>query len=214
MRASQRSASERPRRARVSRAGNASGRVPFGVARPRSTSPPPRRRTPRRTRRARASRDRRRSSTSIGGVSLARRMPNERMVRSWTSPVVGIDGEPLGEHPAERHVRGADRVRAQHDLVERIAGRDAHLHALDARPSSSHCDARAGERAARRRRRTCRARPPAARVVGGSARSDRRRRRASAPSTQHGALGEPDRTHARRRRRARERPRSTTRRPP
>ena len=38
-----------------------------------------------------------------------------------------VDGQALVEHPADRHVRGADRVRAQHDLVERITGGDAHV---------------------------------------------------------------------------------------
>ena len=60
--------------------------------------------------------------TSMGGTSFGLMMPNERIVRSCTSPVVGIDGEALGEHPSQSHVRGTDRVRAQHHVVERIAG--------------------------------------------------------------------------------------------
>ena len=56
--------------------------------------------------------------TSILGMSTARRMPNERIVRSSGAPGV-VDGEALAAHPAERHVGGADAVRAQHDLVER-----------------------------------------------------------------------------------------------
>ena len=55
----------------------------------------------------------------------ARSTPNDRIVRSWISPVVGVDREPFARDPAERHVRGADRVGTQHDLVERVARRDA-----------------------------------------------------------------------------------------
>ena len=62
---------------------------------------------------------------------------------------VGIDREPFARHPAERHVRGADRVGAQHDLVERIAGRERHVDA--ARPCRARrATARARARAARR----------------------------------------------------------------
>ena len=68
---------------------------------------------------------RRSISTSTGGMSMARRMPKERMVRSWTV-AVGVDRQALGGHPAQRHVRGADGVGAQHDLVERLAA--AHPH--------------------------------------------------------------------------------------
>ena len=41
-------------------------------------------------------------------------MPNDRIVRSCTSPVVGSTASDSVAHPAERHVRGADRVGAQH----------------------------------------------------------------------------------------------------
>ena len=55
----------------------------------------------------------------IGGVSRARRIPNDRMVRSSGTPVLAHrDG--LRADPAERHVGGAGDVRAQHRLVEGI----------------------------------------------------------------------------------------------
>ena len=60
---------------------------------------------------------------------------------------LGIDGQALVEHPTEGHVRGADRVRAQHDLVERIARRDPDRDATD-RAVVVGVDARACERAA------------------------------------------------------------------
>ena len=86
-------------------------------------------------------------------------MPNDRIVRSSTSPRVGVDGERLGEHPPERHVRGTDAVGAQHDLVERIAGGDADVDALDRarRRIDRHSGARQRRRPAPAR--TCRAAP-------------------------------------------------------
>ena len=63
---------------------------------------------------------------------------------------LGIDGDRLGEHPAQRHVHRADRVRAQHDLVERIAGRDADFDAGESPGGVVEHHARAGTRARRR----------------------------------------------------------------
>ena len=62
-------------------------------------------------------------------------------MRSWISPVVGVDREPLARDPPERHVRGADRVGTQHDLVERIAGRERHVDARRPCPRSTATDA-------------------------------------------------------------------------
>ena len=115
----------------------------------------PRRRRHRREHRVGRARDARPGSstmsTSIGGVSFARRIPNERMVRSWTSPVVGIDREALGEHPAERHVRGADRVRTEHDWS---SGSPAAIRTCTraTRPDSSHTTRHRRARRWRRRR--------------------------------------------------------------
>ena len=74
--------------------------------------------------------------TTTGGMSAARRMPNERIVRSSTSPSI-VDREPLGGHPAERHVGRADAVAAQHHLVEHLAARHA-------RPRAGHLGWRSG----------------------------------------------------------------------
>ena len=52
----------------------------------------------------------------------------------------GVDREPFARDPAQRHVRGADRVGTQHDLVERIAGRELDRDARDlARRRPSTC---------------------------------------------------------------------------
>ena len=121
-------------------------------------------------------------------------MPNERMVRSWISPVVGIHRQPFGEHPAQRHVRGADRVRAQHDVVERITGGDAHLDTGRRDRASSTVHPGARQRTARRRRRRCRAAPRAARASATSVERDRPRPRRSAPSSSTARSARPDRT--------------------
>ena len=59
---------------------------------------------------------------------------------------LGIDREPFGQHPTECHVRGTDRVGAQHDLVERITGGYAHLDPLERAALGVDDDARAGDR--------------------------------------------------------------------
>ena len=64
-------------------------------------------------------------TTSTGGISVARRIPNERIVRSCGSPLSSTRIPSLVTHP-ERHVRGADAVAAQHDLVEHLAARHPH----------------------------------------------------------------------------------------
>ncbi len=89
-----------------------------------------------------------------------------------------VDGERLGAHPAQRHVRGADRVGPQHRLVERIAGRDADFDSGRARRYRDR-DARAR----RRSRRTARARRCRATsgCVGERGAVDARPRRARPP---------------------------------
>ena len=131
------------RAARVCRAGNVSGRSPSArvsafhaaaATAANTASDEPRERL------AVVVDDRRRRRAACPS---ARTMPNERIVRSCTSPVSGSTDERLGAHPAQRHVRGADHVGAQHDLVERIAGRDAHLDASSAPVSAIDVHARA-----------------------------------------------------------------------
>ena len=73
---------------------------------------------------------------------------------------LGIDGQTLGQHPPQRHVRGADRIGPEHDPVERITGGDAHVDPGDP-PGLVALDACARERAARRRDTRCRATPRA-----------------------------------------------------
>ena len=120
------------RAARVPRAGNASGRVPsarvtaFQVAAATAANTAS-------EARPRGGPGSSTMSTWIGGVSFARRMPNERMVRSWISPVCRVDRQPFGEHPPQSHVRRADGVGAQHDGIERIARGDAYLDACRSR---------------------------------------------------------------------------------
>ena len=118
-------------------------------------------------------------STSIGGVSMARGTPNDRMVRSCTSPSSST-ASALGRDPAERHVGGADGVGAQHDLVERVAARHPHPH----RCTSSAPIARAVGPAT----------PPSGRSTRiGSARRSRRRGRRRTAASAHPAARAGDR---------------------
>src|SRR5207248_9459006 len=51
----------------------------------------------------------------------------ERPDRQVVRFAVVVDGDAFRGDPTDRHVRGPDAVRAQHDLVERLAGPHAHM---------------------------------------------------------------------------------------
>ena len=72
-------------------------------------------------------------STSIGGVSTARRTPKDRMVRSWTVPPASTAMPSLLTH-ASAMWAAPDAVRAQHDLVDGLAGVDPHADGAAVRP--------------------------------------------------------------------------------
>ena len=92
---------------------------------------PRRRRRRRRTRRRnRSPADRRRRRSAPRPAACRRPQDAERADREVVRLAVGVDGDALRAHPAERHVGGTDAVRAQHDLVERLA-------AAHARPRTS-----------------------------------------------------------------------------
>ena len=82
--------------------------------------------------------DRRRSRRRSAACPWPAGSPNDRMVRSWISPVVGIDRETFGEHPAQRHVRGADRVGTEHDRDRADRRRRPAPALVRSGPASSH----------------------------------------------------------------------------
>ena len=110
-------------------------------------------------------RDRRRRRRHVAGAQDAEG-PDGEVVRL----AVLVDGDALAPHPAQRHVRGADAVRPQHDLVERFAARDVDVHADRRRPppradrAARRVDARLGTPSAARR--TAASAQPAARTRG------------------------------------------------
>ncbi len=66
------------------------------------------------------------TTTVTGGMSRAGRIPNDRMVRSWTTPA-GVHGDALAPHPAQSLVGGAQGVGPEHHLVEHLARLHHHL---------------------------------------------------------------------------------------
>ena len=106
----------------MSRAGNVSGRTPSArverVPGGRGDRGEHRVGCPR-ARRPRRREDRDAHRRHVAGADDAER-PDRQVVHLAG---FGIDRDRLGEHPAQRHVHRADRVRPQHDLVERITGR-------------------------------------------------------------------------------------------
>ena len=130
-----------------------------------------------------AHRSRRRSRRShrctvIGGVSRARRTPNERMVRSWGTPSSDRDG--LGADPPERHVGRAGGRRSA--APSRRAGRRTHRHLTPTRAPVA-VDVTARPRPAPVRARSTAARRPTP-PAGGT-----RPRRRPGRGQQHGRLG-------------------------
>ncbi len=120
--------------------------------------------------------------TSTRGIARAWRMPNDRMVRSWTTP--SRRRRSLRTHQPERLVRGADAVGAQDDVVERPDRRPPRsrssrriCNVATARPpdGAGHLD---------RERRSCRS-PP----IDAEARRDRQRGRLR-PHRRAGVEGE------------------------
>ena len=142
-------------------------------------------------------------------MSRAWMMPNDRIVRSCTSPVVRIDRDRLGEHPSERHVHRAERVGAQHGLVERIARGETHVdtdespgRVVERDASAGACtrrrdDKRVEERRRRRSARNGRRRPRRARLR--RARPAPRARTRAAPRPPAAPAPRPRATRRRRR---------------